>query len=549
MPDNNNDKYQVLSDVTEAVENPSPLQEVADMKLRLINALGTISAGPYTPAVLADWDGSADPGDIDGALDQLAERVKDVEGGAITIDASVITYAPANDDNYGGSDPGNTDDALDNIASRTTASEADIVALQTAINSIISNGGNPQVLSQIIAGGELIWLQDLDFLVTGATYYVNGTLHTSLAQEVTLDAADMTDPRIDVVALDDTGTAIVITGIPDTNPSEPDIDPATQVQVGFVFVDANATEPVVTKELIYAENTGESTEWTSSVSGSGFNANSSNNPKSGTKCIEGTTVANNAYVQLANDATLDPNTYTFLLFYIRSKATWNANRFLRIQFQTNGVKEGAALTLGHGYYGFDSSNTTDYQGIAIPISSFGITAGHFINQIRFTDNGGSIGFYIDDISIQTSNQIVQKLPPPTIPGSVDKAVQYNDNGVFGGESGFEYDKATNTLSLPLLSLAIGANITFNIETIAGTKTLTNVDPRYQSLATTGAQNVDMPAEANGIGAWFIANRGPDIITVRNDAAGTIDTIDADEGLSLMCDGTRWISAKATLVIV
>ncbi len=35
----------------------------------------------YTPAVLTDWDGDADPGDVDEALDQLAERVDDLEGG------------------------------------------------------------------------------------------------------------------------------------------------------------------------------------------------------------------------------------------------------------------------------------------------------------------------------------------------------------------------------------------------------------------------------------------------------------------------------------
>jgi hypothetical protein len=34
----------------------------------------------YTPATPADWDGSADPGDTNQALDQLAERVTDVEG-------------------------------------------------------------------------------------------------------------------------------------------------------------------------------------------------------------------------------------------------------------------------------------------------------------------------------------------------------------------------------------------------------------------------------------------------------------------------------------
>lgn len=47
----------------------------------------------YTPATDADWDGSADPGNVDEALDQLAERVADLEGGGgsgtvTSVDAS-----------------------------------------------------------------------------------------------------------------------------------------------------------------------------------------------------------------------------------------------------------------------------------------------------------------------------------------------------------------------------------------------------------------------------------------------------------------------------
>jgi hypothetical protein len=37
------------------------------------------SAVTYTPAVAADWDGDTDPGNADDALDQLAERVDDLE--------------------------------------------------------------------------------------------------------------------------------------------------------------------------------------------------------------------------------------------------------------------------------------------------------------------------------------------------------------------------------------------------------------------------------------------------------------------------------------
>lgn len=35
----------------------------------------------FTPTTNADWDGSTDPGNVDDALDQLAERVTDLEGG------------------------------------------------------------------------------------------------------------------------------------------------------------------------------------------------------------------------------------------------------------------------------------------------------------------------------------------------------------------------------------------------------------------------------------------------------------------------------------
>lgn len=41
------------------------------------------SALTYTPADTSKWDGSVDPGNTDDALDQLADRVKDIEGGAV----------------------------------------------------------------------------------------------------------------------------------------------------------------------------------------------------------------------------------------------------------------------------------------------------------------------------------------------------------------------------------------------------------------------------------------------------------------------------------
>jgi len=79
------------------------------------------AAVTYTPAVAADWDSDADPGDVDQALDQLAERVDDLEGaGYITgIDAAAVTYTPGTAADWDSdTDPGDVDQALDQLAER-----------------------------------------------------------------------------------------------------------------------------------------------------------------------------------------------------------------------------------------------------------------------------------------------------------------------------------------------------------------------------------------------------------------------------------------------
>ncbi len=55
---------------------------VYDWAIGLFSQLGhthDASVITYTPTTTADWDGSTDPGDVDNALDQLAERVTDIE--------------------------------------------------------------------------------------------------------------------------------------------------------------------------------------------------------------------------------------------------------------------------------------------------------------------------------------------------------------------------------------------------------------------------------------------------------------------------------------
>jgi hypothetical protein len=96
----------------------------------------------------------------------------------------------------------------------------------------------------------------LTFDVTSAIYTINGVRYTSAAGSVTLTTADVTDPRYDVIAVDNTGTVVKITGTAGTNPTIPQIDPATQVYLTAIYVAAGATTPGdITQTIIYDQNT------------------------------------------------------------------------------------------------------------------------------------------------------------------------------------------------------------------------------------------------------------------------------------------------------
>src|SRR6185295_18812912 len=125
-------------------------------------------------------------------------------------------------------------------------------------------------------------------------------------------------------------------------------------------------------------------------------------PHGGTKCIDGTNVASAAYAQgQIGSGSIDPSTLNLLVLFIQSKSTWANNRGLQISLRSSGVIKGVAVSINKtGSFGFDSSSTSAYQQVAIPLQQFAIPNGTTINQIRITDFGGAINFRIDDVIFQ-----------------------------------------------------------------------------------------------------------------------------------------------------
>jgi len=243
--------------------------------------------------------------------------------------------------------------------------------------------------------------------MAAGSYYLDGILHTAAAQSITLATADGTNPRIDVLYLDTEGVLQKITGTPASSPSKPAVEPTSQLELTFVLVPAGATSlSAVTTENIYLENV----EWTASQSGTALNLASTNNPYSGSVCIETTGVFGTGnYVNFARASNEAFGGDGNLILRIRSKTTWNAKRTIVCQFYCDGVAVGQGRSIRTGVDGFDSSITNAYQAVIIPKSAFALAAGTEIDALRITcaGSGNSVpSFYLDSIQLQTNGTAI-----------------------------------------------------------------------------------------------------------------------------------------------
>ena len=80
----------------------------------------------------------------------------------------------------------------------------------------------------------------------------------------------------------------------------------------------------------------------------------------------------------------------------------------------------------------------------------------------------------------------------------------------------------------------------NTETLADNLVLDDDDLPIQFLDAGGsARNITLPAEATTNHEFFIVNTGGETLTVLNDAAGGIDTVETGETKLFISDGTTW----------
>jgi hypothetical protein len=283
---------------------------------------------------------------------------------------------------------------------------------------------NPLLGTFRIDGGQIVWLVNLDYRVSASNYVINGTQYHSNQDTITLAVGDDNFDRIDLVVTDTAGNVVVIEGDPSINPQQPSYNPASQLPLGFILVTAGSTTPAcVSIDSVYRNNAGHPNEWAASSSGASINVNSTNNPQSAPRDIEGTAAAVNTVVTLTAPTPLNIDNITQLNMYIRSKGSWgnvnNGKRLIVTLHNAGGTQVGiSVLIMPSGTFGFNSATTGVYQQVSIPKANFQVPSATSVASIKLTVAGsqGTMGFYLDDITL--ARDCIIPPPDPTSTGKI-----------------------------------------------------------------------------------------------------------------------------------
>jgi len=320
------------------------------------------------------------------------------------------------------------------------ATNAQVVNLQSQIDGLTP-------ANQLISGGVSYAGTGFLYDVTIINYKIQGVLYSTTATQVGLTAADPTFDRIDVIYVDDSQVVGVLTGVASSSPVKPNVDNATQLEVTFITVPAGQTTPSLTTVIVYDENSGTASgEWDTSTDAS-ITFLSTSDPYSGTYSIE-TTAAFGSNKEIT--FTPPASTYTIvdsqLTFRLKGKVDMTSSSdAIFVGFYNSGSLVGNSVTIGGSpisTFGFDGSNTTNYQLCAIPLSSFGGLP-TTIDQLRFfrTSGVGTGEFFLDKIQIEEG---AGSQPTVGLPSLSENNIWIGSSNSVAVQATFSFENLTDT---------------------------------------------------------------------------------------------------------
>lgn len=269
----------------------------------------------------------------------------------------------------------------------------------------LTSGGSSYIPPYLKTGGASWSGTGLVYDVTALEYYFNGDKNTS-ATQVTLDASDPVNNRLDAIVVDEAGVVSVIKGDASASPISPSMD-ESHILIQYILVEAGSTQPTIAKEDIYLENV----EWTTSTYTTGTATGSIDfdnavSPKQGVKCISANADARLG-ARFVRTTSFDPYQYTMLSMWVRFTGSNVAtNKSLNVRFE-NGAGALVANTINLFNFGLQRNLLNVWQLVVIPITAFGALPAS-VKGLKIIMAGGTVGqarqWDIDLISL-TDNSV------------------------------------------------------------------------------------------------------------------------------------------------
>ena len=323
---------------------------------------------------------------------------------------------------------------------------------------------------------------------------INNTFLEFTADTITLEAADVTNDRRDRFIINESGWD-KLTGTPSVTPIAPVANNITEVGLGDVLIEANATTPSdITDEDVYKENV----EWTGSSTGTGtVSFDSTADPFAGTVSVESTNIQNGLRIIFTASADINKNDFESIGLQIKLKATMNNGRNLSVYFRN----AASAVISSSQNLPLTKGETASYQFTGLDFASF-TWSSNLVREVVFeyVGSGGPAtytGFFMDNIIIQSGIeepvepsdisflQLTDAPSPATYVGNSEKLVrvktdetglEFVTGGGGGGVQSVTGLNVDNTDPLnPIIEYPEGVILTsntvvFNVDNVSGITT-------------------------------------------------------------------------------
>lgn len=256
-----------------------------------------------------------------------------------------------------------------------------------------------ELFNHIVSGFDVSWNNGLVYDVAPGVAYVNGKRITYAGGQVTLTTADPSNPRIDIIVVQDDGTVIAVAGDPSANPVKPQAE-ANQLELTLATLDAGASTPNGVASTVLWD--GEGADLVTGTTTGSVTFNNTVQAQHGTHstfvAVGG--LAGNQAITYKGTPVYNIGNYNHVKLYIRLGTALAGNRSPDFSFLNGNTVVSNVRPMTD--FGLNRALINQWQTIIIPLSGFNYSNTN-ITGLRIARFNNTIGnFWVDNIQLESA---------------------------------------------------------------------------------------------------------------------------------------------------